>query len=201
MGAYSTDELMSRDLQDTIRKSVVEPTLLGLAADGIRYQGFLFIGLMLTGEGPKVLEFNCRLGDPETQAILARADFDLAEALSNLATRRFNPNEWKWKSGASACVVMTSGGYPGRFETRKVIRGLTSIPQMSGVKVLHAGTQLQGDVLVTSGGRVLGVTAFAPSLETALSEVYAGAAKIHFDGMHYRTDIGGGVGKAHSAGD
>jgi phosphoribosylamine--glycine ligase len=201
MGAYSTDDLMSADLQDTIRKSIVEPTLLGLAADGIRYHGFLFIGLMLTGDGPKVLEFNCRLGDPETQVILARADFDLAEALINLATRRFDANEWKWKSGASACVVMTSGGYPGRFETRKVIRGLTSIPDMSGVKVLHAGTQLQGDVLVTSGGRVLGVTALAPSLETALSEVYAGAAKIHFDGMHYRTDIGGSVGKARSAGD
>ena len=201
MGAYSADDLMSAELQATIRQTIVEPALNGLSADGIRYQGFLYIGLMLTDDGPKVLEFNCRLGDPETQAILARADFDLAEALANLPTRRFDPNEWKWKPGASACIVIASGGYPGRFETRKAIRGLTSIADDSGVKVLHAGTRVQGDALVTNGGRVLGVTSFAPTLEAALSSAYAAAAKIHFDGMHYRTDIGGGVGKARSAGD
>jgi phosphoribosylamine---glycine ligase len=201
MGAYSADDLMSAELQATIRQTIVEPALNGLSADGIRYQGFLYIGLMLTDDGPKVLEFNCRLGDPETQAILARADFDLAEALANLPTRRFDPNEWKWKPGASACIVIASGGYPGRFETRRAIRGLTSITDDSGVKVLHAGTRVQGDCLVTNGGRVLGVTSFAPTLEAALSSAYAAAAKIHFDGMHYRTDIGGGVGKARSAGD
>jgi phosphoribosylamine--glycine ligase len=201
MGAYSTDDLMSAELQATIQKAIVEPALNGLSTDGIRYQGFLYIGLMLTDEGPKVLEFNCRLGDPETQAILARADFDIAEALANLAARRFDPNEWKWKPGASACIVIASGGYPGRFETRRVIHGLTTIADNSGVKVLHAGTRLQGDILVTSGGRVLGVTCFAPTLEAALLSAYAAATKIHFDGMHYRTDIGGGVGKARSAGD
>jgi phosphoribosylamine--glycine ligase len=201
MGAYSTDDLMSAELQATIQKAIVEPALNGLSTDGIRYQGFLYIGLMLTDEGPKVLEFNCRLGDPETQAILARADFDIAEALANLAARRFDPNEWKWKPGASACIVIASGGYPGRFETRRAIHGLTTIADNSGVKVLHAGTRLQGDILVTSGGRVLGVTCFAPTLEAALLSAYAAATKIHFDGMHYRTDIGGGVGKARSAGD
>ena len=201
MGAYSADDLMSAELQTTIEKAIVEPALNGLSADGIRYQGFLYIGLMLTDEGPKVLEFNCRLGDPETQAILARADFDIAEALANLAARRFDPNEWKWKPGASACIVIASGGYPGRFETRRVIRGLTAIADNSGVKVLHAGTRLQGDTLVTSGGRVLGVTCFAPTLEAALARAYAAATKIHFDGMHYRTDIGGGMGKARSARD
>src|SRR6202007_2389495 len=102
--------------------------------------GFLYIGLMLTDDGPKVLEFNCRLGDPETQAILARSDFDLAEALLNLATRRFDPTEWKWKAGASACIVIASGGYPGRFETRKAIAGLTSIADDSGAQVLQAVT-------------------------------------------------------------
>jgi phosphoribosylamine--glycine ligase len=147
------------------------------------------------------LEFNCRLGDPETQAILARADFDLAEALANLATKRFNPAEWKWKTGASACVVITSGGYPGRFDTGRIVKGLTDIDTDSGVKVLHAGTRRQGDVIVTSGGRVLGVTAFAPKLEDALANAYGAASKIRFDGMHYRTDIGGGTGKARSAGD
>jgi phosphoribosylamine--glycine ligase len=125
----------------------------------------------------------------------------MAEALVNLATRRFDPNEWKWKPGASACIVIASGGYPGRFETRRVIHGLTSIADDSGVKVLHAGTRLQGDALVTNGGRVLGVTSFAPTLEAALLNAYAAAAKIHFDGMHYRTDIGGGVGKSRSARD
>jgi phosphoribosylamine---glycine ligase len=201
MGAYSTDDLLSPELRETIHRTIVQPTLQGLAADGIRYQGFLFIGLMLTDQGPKVLEFNCRLGDPETQAILARVDFDLAEALLNLATRRFNPDEWKWKSGASACIVIASRGYPARFEARRVIRGLTNITSDSGVKVLHAGTRRQGDALVTSGGRVLGVTAFGPTLEAALSSAYAAAAKIQFDGMHYRTDIGGGAGKARSARD
>jgi phosphoribosylamine--glycine ligase len=156
---------------------------------------------MLTSAGPKVLEFNCRLGDPETQAILARADFDLAEALANLATRRFDPAEWKWKSGASACIVIASRGYPGRFEAKQIIRGLTTIKEISGVKVLHAGTRQQGDMLVTSGGRVLGVTTFGPTLEAALSSAYAAASKIHFEGMHYRTDIGGGVGRARSARD
>ena len=201
MGAYSVDDLTSPELQETIANTIVEPSLRGLAADGIRYQGFLFIGVMLTAAGPKVLEFNCRLGDPETQAILARADFDLAEALTNLATRRFDPSEWKWKSGVSACVVITSGGYPGRFETKRIIRGLTALEEISGVKILHAGTRQQGDMLVTSGGRVLGVTSFGPTLEAALSSAYSAASKIHFEGMHYRTDIGGGVGRARSARD
>lgn len=201
MGAYSNDDLMSADLQKTIEQTIVEPTLRGLAADGIRYQGFLYIGLMLTKGGPRVLEFNCRLGDPETQAILARVDFDLAEALANLATKRFNPAEWKWKPGASACIVITSGGYPGRFDTGRVIHGLTDTTDISGVKVLHAGTRRQGDVIITSGGRVLGVTAFAHKLDEALVNAYAAASKIRFEGMHYRTDIGGGAGKARSAGD
>ncbi|HEY6128292.1 MAG TPA: phosphoribosylamine--glycine ligase [Candidatus Acidoferrum sp.] len=201
MGAYSSDDLISSTLQAKIEESIVRPTLRGLAADGIRYQGFLFIGLMLTKDGPKVLEFNCRLGDPETQAILARTDFDLAEALENLANRRFQPDEWKWKKGASACVVIASAGYPGRFEIGKVIEGLTAIRTKSGVEVLHAGTQKRGDNLVSSGGRVLGVTAFAPTLEGALSGAYAAASKIRFEGMHYRTDIGGTASRAQAARD
>jgi phosphoribosylamine--glycine ligase len=201
MGAYSTDGLMTPELKATIETTVVEPTLRGLAADGIRYQGFLYIGLMLTKDGPKVLEFNCRLGDPETQAILARVDFDLAQALINLATRRFDPTEWKWRSGASACLVIASGGYPGRFKTGFIVHGLTTTQKASGVKILHAGTKRQGDVIVTSGGRVLGVTASAPNLDGALTSAYEAAAKIHFEGMHYRSDIGGGVGKARSAQD
>jgi len=201
MGAYSTDDLMSAELRTDIEQKIVAPVLQGLTQDGIRYQGFLYIGLMLTSDGPKVLEFNCRLGDPETQAILARTDFDLAEALANLATRRFQPNEWKWKSGASACIVISSVGYPGKFATGKVIEGLTGLQGETGLKVLHAATRRHGDAILTSGGRVLGVTACGSDLASALSKAYAATAQIRFEGMHYRTDIGGGAGRAHSAGD
>jgi len=201
MGAYSTDELMPAGLRTVIENAIVRPTLRGLTADGIRYQGFLYIGLMLTKEGPRVLEFNCRLGDPEAQAILARADFDLAEALVNLATRRFEPHQWKWRPGASACIVMSSVGYPGKFSTGKTIEGLTSLRENTGVKVLHAGTRRQGDQVLTSGGRVLGITAVGPDLAAALAKAYAATAQIRFEGMHYRTDIGGNAGRAFSAGE
>jgi phosphoribosylamine---glycine ligase len=201
MGAYCTDDLMSAELRANIEQKIVAPVLQGLTQDGIRYQGFLYIGLMLTSDGPKVLEFNCRLGDPETQAILARTDFDLAEALANLATRRFDPTEWKWKAGASACIVISSVGYPGKFTAGKIIDGLTALAAETGVKFLHAGTRRQGDAIFTSGGRVLGVTAYGADLATAISKAYAATAQIRFDGMHYRTDIGGGAGRAHSAGD
>jgi phosphoribosylamine---glycine ligase len=201
MGAFSTDDLMSAELRADIEQKIVAPVLQGLTQDGIRYQGFLYIGLMLTSDGPKVLEFNCRLGDPETQAILARIDFDLAEALANLATRRFQPSEWKWKPGASACIVISSVGYPGKFATGKPIEGLTGLQGQTGVKVLHAGTRRQGDLFLTSGGRVLGVTANGSDLASALARAYAATTQIRFDGMHYRTDIGGGAGRAHSAGD
>jgi len=201
MGAYSTDELLPDDLLETIRSTIVEPTLLGLAADGIRYQGFLYIGLMLTNSGPKVLEFNCRLGDPEAQAILARLEFDLAEVLSDVAEGRLDPSKLHWKPGASACVVLTSGGYPGEFQYSKRIEGLTAAEQITGVKVLHAGTKLAGQALVTNGGRVLGVTAAAASLEAALASAYEAASRIHFEGMHYRKDIGTHATQLKAAGD
>ena len=190
MGAYSSDELLPADLRRTIEKTIVEPTMKGLAADGIRYQGFLYVGLMLTKNGPKVLEFNCRLGDPETQAILARVDFDLAEVLADAAGGNLKPEKMKWKAGASACVVMTSGGYPGKFETGKEIRGLAEAARVADVKVLHAGTKRVGESIVTSGGRVLGVTATGNTLNVALQKAYEAVGKIQFEGMHYRKDIG-----------
>jgi phosphoribosylamine--glycine ligase len=201
MGAYSSDELLPEELRKTIDATIVEPTLRGLAADGIRYKGFLYVGLMLTKSGPKVLEFNCRLGDPETQAIAARMDFDLAEVLANLAAEELKAEKLKWRPGASACVVLASGGYPGKFESGKEIKGLTEAGQVADVKVLHAGTKRQGDALVTSGGRVLSVTASGPSPEAALQKAYAAAGKIHFDGMHYRKDIGQHSQKSKTAGD
>jgi len=201
MGAYSSDELLPDGLREIIRSRIVEPTLTGLAADSIRYQGFLYIGLMLTKSGPKVLEFNCRLGDPEAQAILARADFDLAEVLTDAATGCLDPTKLRWKPGASACLVLTSGGYPGKFESGKRIEGLTSVAHITGVKMLHAGTKLAGEEVVTNGGRVLGVTAAAAALEDSLALAYAAASRIHFEGMHYRKDIGAHATHLKAAGD
>jgi phosphoribosylamine--glycine ligase len=190
MGAYSTDTLLPEGLRKSVITTIVEPTLAGLAADGIPYQGFLYIGLMLTPSGAKVLEFNCRLGDPETQAIVARMDFDLAEVLQDVAWGNLQASKLHWKAGASACVVLASGGYPGKLESGKRIEGLAAAEQIAGVKVLHAGTQRVGDEIFTSGGRVLGVTSLGPTLGAALGSAYAAAEKIHFDRMHFRKDIG-----------
>src|SRR5260370_10491805 len=183
MGAYSTDDLLPDPLREAIRSTIVEPSLDGLATDGIHYQGFLYIGLMLTKSGGKVLEFNCRLGDPETQAILARLDFDLAEVLSNVAAGSLHPSKLRWKPGAGVCVVLTSRGYPGKFESGKRIDGLTSLGQFTGVKVLHAGTKLVGDAVVTNGGRVLGLTAAAATPAGAPAAAHGARTENHFQGM------------------
>jgi phosphoribosylamine---glycine ligase len=190
MGAYSTDDLLSDAMRNAILHQIVEPTMRGLTADGVSYRGFLYFGLMLTTSGPRVLEFNCRLGDPETQAIMARVDFDLAEVLLDAANGKLDPAKMKWTPGASVCVVAASGGYPGKFETGKEIRGLTDINPNTGVKILHAGTKKSGDNIVTAGGRVLGVTASSASLNSALALAYAAMAQIKFEGMHFRRDIG-----------
>ncbi len=195
MGAYSSDDLLPAPLRETIINTIIEPTMHGLAADGIRYQGFLYVGLMLTKSGPKILEFNCRLGDPEAQAIAARMDFDLAEVLADVAAGQLDPAKLKWRLGASACIVMASGGYPGKFATGKRIEGLAAADRVPSVKVLHAGTARNatpdaGVEIVTSGGRVLGVTSTGATLNAALETAYQGVAEIHFDGMHYRHDIG-----------
>ena len=200
MGAYSTDDLLPSELRATVISKIVEPTLCGLAADGIPYQGFLYVGLMLTKDGPKVLEFNCRLGDPETQAIVARMDFDLAEVMIDLAAGRLNPSKLKWRPGASVCVVLASGGYPGRFVNGKVIGGLTALNEINGAKTFHAGTVRDGDRILTRGGRVLGVTAPGPSLQAALRTAYEAVEHIHFEGMHCRKDIGANAAQFQAAG-
>jgi phosphoribosylamine--glycine ligase len=190
MGAYSTDALLPQGLRNSIVSSILEPTLAGLAAQGIPYQGFLYVGLMLAPSGPRVLEFNCRLGDPETQAIVARMDFDLAEVLQNVAAGNLVASKLRWKPGASACVVLAAGGYPGKYQTGKPVEGLGSAEEIAGVKVLHAGTKLVGGEILTNGGRVLGVTAVGPTLGAALGSAYAAAERIRFERMHYRKDIG-----------
>lgn len=201
MGAYSTDDLLPPKLRQHILATIVEPTMRGLASEAILYQGFLYLGLMLTASGPKVLEFNCRLGDPETQAIVARMDFDLAQVLTELAAGALEPLRLRWKPGASVCIVMASGGYPGKFTTGLKIDGLTDVECLTGVKVFHAGTCRKGDSIVTSGGRVLGVTAASDSIEAAAATAYEAARKIHFEGMHFRKDIAANTRRVQAAGD
>jgi phosphoribosylamine---glycine ligase len=190
MGAFTADGMITPRYESVIVKEIVQPTIAGLSEEGIPYTGFLYFGLMLTHDGPMVLEYNCRLGDPETQPILMRMDFDLAAALDAVACRKLGAFKPAWKSGASACVVMASGGYPGSFETGKTISGLAEAAALPDVAIFHAGTKREGDSIVTSGGRVLGVTATAPTLKQANAKAYEGVGKIHFDGAHYRTDIG-----------
>jgi phosphoribosylamine---glycine ligase len=202
MGAYTTDGMISMELESVILDDIVRPTIAGLSEEGIPYTGFLYFGLMLTVDGPMVLEYNCRLGDPETQPLMMRMDFDLAVALDAAASRKLETFKPAWKPGASVCVVMTSGGYPGAYETGKKIEGLAEANSLPDVAVFHAGTKRDGGSLLTAGGRVLGVTAAAPSLDLAIRRAYHAVDKIHFDGAHYRTDIGAkGVTKSRAAGD
>ena len=190
MGAYTADGMITPQYESMILKDIVGPTIAGLSEEGIPYTGFLYFGLMLTAKGPVVLEYNCRLGDPETQPLMMRMDFDLALALEATASRKLGAFKPTWKPGASVCVVIASGGYPGTFETGKKIEGLEEAQALADVAVFHAGTRREGDTILTSGGRVLGVTAAAPSLELAIQKAYNAVDKIHFEGAHFRTDIG-----------
>jgi phosphoribosylamine--glycine ligase len=190
MGAYTMDGMIAPAFESQIIKDIVCPTIAGLSEEGIPYTGFLYFGLMLTARGPMVLEYNCRLGDPETQPIMTRMDFDLAAALEAVASRKLDRFKPAWKPGASVCVVMTSGGYPDSFGIGKEITGLAEAAKLPDVTVFHAGTKREGDSIVTSGGRVLGVTASADSLPQAIRKAYEAVGKIDFEGAHYRTDIG-----------
>jgi len=189
MGAYSADGMLSPALEEQILSTIVRPTLAGLAAEGRKYNGFLYCGLMLTASGPKVLEFNCRLGDPETQPLMMRFDSDLAQALLAAVEGQLDKVPVRWKPGASTCIVMASGGYPGAFEVDKRIEGLDQAAQVSGAKVFHAGTQRTDGQYYTRSGRVLGVTAVGPTLRVATDLAYEAAQRIRFEGAHYRRDI------------
>jgi phosphoribosylamine---glycine ligase len=189
MGAYSNGEIISADLLRTILETIVRPTLDGLQADGFEYRGFLYFGLMLTSEGPKVLEFNCRLGDPEAQAIIPRIDSDFAETLAATAEGELRRAPLSWSPGASLCVVMASGGYPGAFEVDKRIEGLAEAGAAPGVSLFHSGTKLKDGAYYTSGGRVLAVSALGEDLDQARQNAYEAVKKIRFSGAHYRSDI------------
>ena len=199
MGVYSTDDIVSPELEREVLETIVRPTFDGLAADGLEYKGFLYFGLMLTPQGPKVLEFNCRLGDPETQAIVPRMNFDLAEALAASADGRLDRVRVAWHPGASVCVVMASGGYPGAYQAGKKIEGLADAARVPGAVVFHAGTELLDGYNYTCSGRVLGVTAAGPDLAAARSLAYDAVRRIRFEGAHYRSDIGLSQSKANGA--
>ncbi|HYV06316.1 MAG TPA: phosphoribosylamine--glycine ligase [Blastocatellia bacterium] len=190
MGSFSTPELIDDAAQVRIARDIVEPTLAGMASEGNPFSGVLYTGLMFTGDGPKVIEYNARLGDPETQAVMMRLDSDLLDILIAIAESRVGSTRISWSNDSSVCVVAASGGYPGEFAKGKVISGLDDATAIGGVAVFHAGTSVdESGRLITSGGRVLGVTARAPSLEKARSQAYEAMSKISFDGLHYRTDI------------
>jgi phosphoribosylamine---glycine ligase len=189
MGAYSTATIVDDKMRDWLVHHIAEPVIAGMKAEGADYKGVLYCGLMMTARGPMVLEFNCRFGDPETQPILMRLESDLVEALEASVGGRVSEGDFRWSPDAAACVIIASAGYPGTFEAGKKIAGLEKASAIDGVQVFHAATSRRDDVYFTSGGRVLGVTARASDLATAVERAYAGVSMIGFEGMHYRKDI------------
>ena len=191
MGAYSPAPVVADSLWPVIREQVFERTLAELRKRGITYQGVLYAGLMIGKSGPKVLEFNCRFGDPETQAILPRIEGDLVPALLACANGTLRDDLIHWRPEPCVCIVMAAGGYPGPYEKGKVIEGLKEAGAMKDVAVFHAGTKLKEGAVVTSGGRVLGVTALGKDVKAAVGLAYQATVKIRFDKAHYRKDIAG----------
>ncbi len=189
MGAYSIDAILSPQDRQQILEQIIDPTIRGMSEEGRPYCGILYAGLMMTSQGPKVLEFNVRLGDPETQVVLPRIKSDLLTVLQAMAMDNLKGTEIEWSEDAVVCVVIASDGYPDSYEKGKEISGLEMVAEDQDTFVFHAGTALKGDKTVTSGGRVLGVTSQAPSLQEAILKAYEGVNKIHFEGMYYRRDI------------
>lgn len=191
MGAFSTPGLLDAATEARIVKEIVEPSLAATATDGFPFQGVLYCGVMLTATGPQLLEYNVRMGDPETQAILRRLDSDFAEICWSVARGELSNVTPRWSEQTTTCVVMASSGYPGSYETGQPIGGLEAAEQVEGVTVFHAGTKQSADGhVVTAGGRVLGVTARGEDLAEATARAYEAAEKISFDGAFYRRDIG-----------
>jgi phosphoribosylamine--glycine ligase len=195
MGAYSVDTLLAPEMREWIVEHIARPVVQGMAAEGRKFVGVLYCGLMMTARGPMVLEFNTRFGDPETEAVLPRLESDLLEAFEacvdgTLAAFQASEHRLRWNRCASACVVAASSGYPGKFTVGREISGLDAAAEIPGVKIYHAGTALADGKLVTSGGRVLVAAAAAPTLEGALARCYEALARIKFDGMYFRRDIG-----------
>jgi phosphoribosylamine---glycine ligase len=190
MGSITAATVLDSSIQDRVVREIVEPTLAGARVEGFPFKGVLFLGLMLTEDGPKLLEYNVRFGDPETQAILVRLKSDLLSVFDSISNETLGSLNIAWSEGASACVVAANKGYPGKYERGGVIEGLEQVNR-DAVQVFHAGTSTDADGLITAtGGRVLGVTAAAETLSTALNACYDALGKIHWPGMQFRRDIG-----------
>jgi phosphoribosylamine--glycine ligase len=189
MGTFSPPaKLLTPEMETRIRREILDPFLAGLAKDGIHYRGMLFPGLMIGADGPKVLEFNCRFGDPETQVLLPRLEGDLLDLLEATIDGRLAQTEVRWSPQSAVCVVMASGGYPGSYTKGKVIEGLEAAGALA--TVFHAGTKLDdGGRFITAGGRVLGVTALADDLTSTRTRAYEAVGMIHFEDAHFRRDI------------
>ena len=194
MGTVTDASVLEQTMTERVVREIVEPTLLGAAGEGFPFKGVLFLGLMLTEAGPKLLEYNVRFGDPETQAILVRLKTDLLSIFDAIYSETLGSLKVTWKDGASACVVAANKGYPGKYETGAVIEGLNDVA--AGVQVFHAGTARDEEGrLIATGGRVLGITAAAPDLPSALGVCYEALGKIHWPGMQFRRDIGRSAGR------
>ena len=190
MGVYSTDAMLDAGMTEWILRHIAVPTIYGMASEDAPFIGVLYCGLMMTARGPQVLEFNARFGDPEAQAILLRLESDLVDALEACVDGKLAETELRWSPGASACIVASSAGYPGSYKTGLPITGLEDAARVPGVQVFHSGSSQLDGQLLTAGGRVLGVTAAAPTLEEAVGRAYEAMELIHFDGIYYRRDIG-----------
>ena len=190
MGAYSPAPVLDEAMQERVMAEIVRPVIAAMAKEGAPYTGVLYVGLMITREGPKVIEFNCRFGDPECQAIVPRLAADLLALLQAAATGQGLPTTLAWSPQPSVCVVVASGGYPGPYQTGRPIAGVEAAAGLADVNVFQAGTALESGRLVTAGGRVLGVQALGDDVTSAIRRAYAGVERIRFDGAHYRRDIG-----------
>lgn len=187
MGAFSPSRMYTDEIAKTCMDTIFRPTIDAMAKEGRTFKGVIYFGLMLTPKGPKVIEYNARFGDPETQAVLSRLETDIFDIFNAVIDGTLENIDIKWSDNAACCVCMASGGYPAKYEKDKVITGLDNVTDSM---VYHAGTKLSNGVMVTNGGRVLGVTANAKTLDEAIKKAYADVKKIHFDGVHFRTDIG-----------
>jgi phosphoribosylamine--glycine ligase len=190
MGAISPSPLMTEKLFNEIMSTVILPTVTRLLEEGRKFKGVLYAGLMITESGPRVLEFNGRFGDPETQPQMMRLESDLVDLLEAAVDENVLTTEVRWSPDPSGCVVVASGGYPVRYEKGKIISGLTEAEAVPGVTVFHAGTKFENEQYLTSGGRVLGVCASAPTLAEAMGRIYDACGKVYFEAMFYRRDIG-----------
>lgn len=189
MGAYSPAPVITKDLLTNISLNILAPTIQGMRQEGMPFQGVLYAGIMVTKEGPKVLEYNVRFGDPETQAVLPRLTTDLADICFAVSQGKLGLTHLEWDERPCVCIVMTSRGYPGAYDKGKAIKGLEEASRQQEVLVFHAGTQSQGADIVTAGGRVLGVTGFGENIAKAIQNAYNGVEKISFDGCFFRRDI------------